>query len=263
MVTVSALLGMAAHLEDKPLTVLDNSGLAQRNGSVTSHLRIGDGAHRHCPRIPNGDVDLVIGADPMVVAIPETLAKLGHGRSAVLLNRFVAPNALFARNPDLDLSFDPMLDKVRPRADRSRIMQLDATRIASVMLGNAIGTNLLLVGYAWQKGLIPLRLDTIMQAIELNGTEVAMNQRAFGLGAHRRGPAGDGGRSGCAGMRKSSIPDTLGDLLADRMPRLSAWGGDRWAKRYRALVAKVEAAEARRPASTAACRARWPRSLPS
>ena len=242
VVTVSALLGMAAHLEGRALTVLDNSGLAQRNGSVTSHLRIGDGAERHSPRIPNGDVDLVIGADPMVVAIPETLAKLGHGRSAVLLNRFVAPNALFAKDPDLDLSFGPMLEKVRPRADAERIMQIDGTRIASVMLGNAIGTNLLLVGYAWQSGLIPLQLESIMQAIALNGTEVAMNRRAFGLGriAAARPQMVD---EWLRGHELAAIPDTLGDLLADRMPRLVAWGGEAWARRYRALVARVEKAE--------------------
>jgi indolepyruvate ferredoxin oxidoreductase len=252
VVTVSALLGMAAHLEGMQFTVLDNSGLAQRNGSVTSHLRIGDGANRHSPRIPNGDVDLVIGADPMVVAIPETLAKLGHGRSAVILNQFVAPNALFARDPDLDLSFGPMLQKVRPRADEDRIMQLDATKIASVMLGNSIGANLLLVGYAWQHGLIPLRMDSIMQAIALNGTEVAMNRRAFGLGriAAARPELVD---VWLRGHEAAAIPDTLGDLLADRMPRLIAWAGKMrgqgWAKRYRALVAKVEAAEAKIPGS--------------
>lgn len=250
VVTVSALLGMAAHLEGMQFTVLDNSGLAQRNGSVTSHLRIGDGAHRHSPRIPNGDVDLVIGADPMVVAIPETLAKLGHGRSAVILNQFVAPNALFARDPDLDLSFAPMLEKVRPRADAERIMQLDATKIASVMLGNSIGANLLLVGYAWQTGLIPLGMDSIMQAIALNGTEVAMNRRAFGLGriAAARPELVD---IWLRGHEAAAIPDTLGDLLADRMPRLIAWAGplrgQAWAKRYRAVVAKVEAAEAKIP----------------
>ena len=252
VVTVSALLGMAAHLEGMQFTVLDNSGLAQRNGSVTSHLRLGDGAHRHSPRIPNGDVDLVIGADPMVVAIPETLAKLGHGRSAVILNRFVAPNAHFAGDPDLDLRFDPMLEKVRPRADAERILQLDATKIASVMLGNAIGANLLLVGYAWQNGLIPLGIDSIMQAIALNGTEVAMNRRAFGLGriaASRPDLVADWLR----GHEAAAIPDTLGDLLADRMPRLIAWAGpmrgQAWAKRYRALVARVEAAEAAIPGS--------------
>jgi indolepyruvate ferredoxin oxidoreductase len=182
----------------------------------------------------------------MVVAIPETLAKLGHGRSAVLLNRFVAPNALFAGDPDLDLSFDPMLEKVRPRADADRIMQLDGTRIASVMLGNAIGTNLLLVGYAWQMGLIPLGLDSIMQAIALNGTEVAMNKRAFGLGRIAAAKP-EMVAVWLRGHELASIPDTLGDLLADRMPRLVAWGGTGWAKRYRALVAKMEAAEATIP----------------
>jgi indolepyruvate ferredoxin oxidoreductase len=247
VVTVSALLGMAGHLEGMQFTVLDNSGLAQRNGSVTSHLRLGDGAHRHSPRIPNGDVDLVIGADPMVVAIPETLAKLGHGRSAVIMNRFVAPNALFASDPDLDLSLDPMLQKVRPHADADRIMQVDATRIASVMLGNSIGANLLLVGFAWQSGLIPLRVESIMQAIALNGTEVAMNRRAFGLGrlaAARPALVAEWLR----GHELAAIPDTLGDLLADRMPRLIAWAGPSrgaaWSRRYRALVARVEAAEA-------------------
>jgi indolepyruvate ferredoxin oxidoreductase len=243
VVTVAALLGMAAHLENKLLTVLDNSGLAQRNGSVTSHLRIGDGAERHSPRIPNGDVDLVIGADPMVVAIPETLAKLGHGRSAVLLNRFVSPNARFAREPDLDLRVDPLLAKIRPRADASRIMDIDATQIAQIMLGNAVGANLFLVGYAWQMGLLPLEAASIARAIELNNTEVAMNTRAFGLGriaAARPELVAVWLR----GHEEQHIPDTLGDLLADRMPRLQAWGGAAHARRYRALVAKVERAEA-------------------
>jgi indolepyruvate ferredoxin oxidoreductase len=114
--------------------------------------------------------------------------------------------------------------------------------VASVMLGNAIGTNLLLVGYAWQMGLIPLELDSIMQAIALNGTEVAMNKRAFGLGriaASRPAMVDEWLR----GHELASIPDNLGDLLADRMPRLTAWGGQGWAKRYRALVARVEQAE--------------------
>ncbi len=246
VVTVAALLGMAAHLQGLLLTVLDNSGLAQRNGSVTSHLRLGDGAERHSPRIPNGDVDLVIGADPMVVAIPETLAKLGHGRSAVLLNRFVSPNASFARNADLDLSFDPLLARVMPRADQERVMSIDATRIAQVMLGNAVGANLFLVGYAWQRGLIPLRAEHIMRAIELNRTEIAMNKRAFGLGRIAAARP-DLAAAWLRGHEEVRIPDTLGDLLADRMPRLRAWGGDAHANRYRALVARVEAAEAKLP----------------
>jgi indolepyruvate ferredoxin oxidoreductase len=156
----------------------------------------------------------------------------------------VAPNALFARDADLDLRFDPMLEKVRPHADAERIFALDATKIAGVMLGNTIGTNLLLVGYAWQRGLIPLRVETIMRAIELNGTEAAMNKRAFGLGRIAAAKP-ELVALWLRGQEAAAIPDTLGDLLGDRMPRLTAWGGAGWAKRYRALVAKVEDREAK------------------
>jgi indolepyruvate ferredoxin oxidoreductase len=160
----------------------------------------------------------------------------------VLLNRFVSPNAAFAKNPDLDLRFDPLAAKIRPRADAARMMDIDATRIAQVMLGNAVGANLLLVGYAWQRGLLPIALPHIMRAIELNGTEVAMNRRAFGLGRLAAGrPELIAGW--LRGHEEIRIPDTLGDLLADRMPRLRAWGGARWAARYRALVQRVEDAE--------------------
>jgi indolepyruvate ferredoxin oxidoreductase len=107
------------------------------------------------------------------------------------------------------------------------------------------------VGYAWQMGLIPLGLDSIMQAIGLNGTEVAMNRRAFGLGRIAAAKP-DMVTAWLQGHELAAIPDTLGDLLADRMPRLTAWGGQAWAKRYRALVAKVEAAEVKIPGNDGA-----------
>ena len=96
------------------------------------------------------------------------------------------------------------------------------------------GANLFLVGYAWQKGLIPLQEQNISRAIELNGTEVAMNKRAFGLGRIAAARP-DLVAHWLRGHEEEKIPDTLGDLLADRMPRLHAWGGARHAKRYRAL----------------------------
>lgn len=157
---------------------------------------------------------------------------------------------MFALNADLDLSFDPLLRKVMPRADQDRVMNIDATRIAQIMLGNAVGANLFLIGYAWQKGLVPLRADSIERAIELNGTEVAMNKRAFGLG-RIAATRPDLVAVWLRGHEEVHIPDTLGDLLADRMPRLRDWAGpgrgDRWVRRYRALVARVEAAEAAIP----------------
>lgn len=242
VLTVSALLGMAAHMDGITLTVLDNTGLAQRNGSVTSHVRMGDAPDRHSPRIPNGDVDLVIGADAMVVAIPETLAKLGRGRSAVVLNRFVAPNALFAREPDLDLAFDPLLQKIMPRADHERVATVDATGIATRLLGTALGTNLFLVGYAWQLGLLPLSRASILRAIELNGTAVAMNSHAFALGriaAARPDLIAQWQEADTA----SPPPQTLDELLAANRAHLQAWGGAEAVQRHDRLVAAVRAAE--------------------
>jgi len=244
VLTVSALLGMAAHLQGTVLTVLDNTGLAQRNGSVTSHVRIGDAADRHSPRIPNGDVDLVIGADAMVVAIPETLAKLGHGRSAVVLNRFVAPNALFSREPDLELAFDPLLAKIAPNTDQNRLLSVDATGIATRLLGTSLGTNLFLVGYAWQNGLLPLSREAIVKAIDLNGTATAMNRNAFDLGriAASRPEILAEWQNGSAD-NSSNEPIPLAALIEARTAYVTAWGGDKPAARYQTLVSKMRVAE--------------------
>ena len=171
----------------------------------------------------------------------------------MLLNRFVSPNARFARDADLDLSFDPLLAQVMPRADQERVMSIDATRIAQVMLGNAVGANLFLVGYAWQNGLIPLHVASIMRAIELNGTEVAMNKRAFGLGriaAARPELAA----AWLRGHEEARMPDNLGDLLADRMPRLRAWGAKAGPN---ATVRWLRAWKPRKPNSPAMT-ANWP-----
>jgi indolepyruvate ferredoxin oxidoreductase len=246
-------------------TVLDNSGLAQRNGSVTSHLRIGDGAHRHSPRIPNGDVDLVIGADPMVVAIPETLAKLGHGRSAVILNRFVAPNALFASDPDLDLSFDPMLQKVRPRADAERIMHLDATKHGQRHAGQFNRRQSAAGGLCVAERAHSAEWRTAScSAIDLNGTEVAMNRRAFGLGRIAAARP-ELVATWLRGHEVAPFPTRLGDLLADRMPRLTAWGPGRRAGPngtglwWPGGSGRGSCCRAR----MAACHARWRTSRPS
>ncbi len=246
VLTVSALLGMAAHLEGVTLTVLDNTGLAQRNGSVTSHVRIGDAADRHSPRIPNGDVDLVIGADAMVVAIPETLAKLGHGRSAVVLNRFVAPNALFAREPDLDLALDPLLSRITACADQGRVITVDATGIATRLLGTSLGTNLFLVGYAWQKGFLPLTQNAIVRAIELNGIAVAMNRNAFDLG--RIAAARPDLIAAWENRDTAPAPAaTLDEFIAGRLAHITAWGGTTPALRYQRLIGRVQLAESTIP----------------
>jgi len=245
VVTVAAILGMAAHLEGRPCSVLDISGLAQRNGAVMSHLRFA-ASHEldHAARIPLGAADLVLGCDLVVAGGAEGLGKMAPDRTAIVFNRFIAPTNAFATNPDLDFSDTRIVDGIARRADAARMFGIDATRIATTMLGNAIGANLFLVGYAWQKGLIPLSRASIEAAIDLNGTSVALNRQAFDLG---RIAAVHPERAE-AWLGEATRPSTpalqdLPALVADRVARLRRYQGEAYADRYRALVARVETAE--------------------
>lgn len=183
VVTMGALIGMAAHIEDKDCSVLDLTGLAQRNGPVTSHVRITlTGNGDKAARIPQHSADLVLGGDLVVTAGAEGLSKMGDGRTAVVYNSYVVPTSEFARNADLDFTTQAMEDSIRKAADAGNVYGVDATTLAIKVLGDAIGANAFLIGYAWQQGLIPLSSAALEQAIRLNGAGVEMNLRAFALG---------------------------------------------------------------------------------
>jgi indolepyruvate ferredoxin oxidoreductase len=256
VITVGALLGMAAHLEERPCTVLDLTGLAQRNGAVTSHVRFAyadsnqTGEVAHAARIPQGSADLVLGCDAVVAAGPENLAKMAVGRTAVVFNRFVAPTSNFATNPDLDLDDGPLEQAIRGVADLERIFGVNATEVAIKLLGDAIGANLFLVGYAWQSGLIPLARSSIEKAIELNAAAVQLNRRAFNLG---RVAVANPGRLrqwlGTPDEVRALVPEDLHALIDDRAALLSAYQGPAYADKYRKFLARVEAAERGMPES--------------
>lgn len=242
VVTVGAILGMAAHIEGRGVTVLDLSGLAQRNGPVTSHVRLTAGvAGRHAPRIPEGLADVVIACDLVVAAGGENLAKMAMDRTRVVYNRFVAPTAAFARNPDLDLSDGGLAGIIAGRVGREHAHGIDASRIARTMLGDAIGANMLLVGHAWQKGLIPLTLDSLEAAIRLNGAAVALNLEAFRLG--RMAAVDPQAPSRWLAEGPVEAVETLDERIARRAALLAAFDGEALATRYRALVEQVRAAE--------------------
>jgi len=242
VVTVGALLGMAAHMEGKSATVLDISGLAQRNGPVTSHIRFAGAPETgHAARTPQGAADLLLACDLVAASNAENLSKLARDRTAVVFNRFVAPTSAFATNPDLDFSHDRLEQAVGGRARAS--FGVDATDAAQRLLGNAIGANMLLVGYAWQKGLVPLGRDSIEAAIRLNGTQVDLNLNAFALG---RIAAADPDRLADAlapAAPPARLPQTLDGLIEDRARRLTDYQNAAYAQRYRALVERVRRAE--------------------
>jgi indolepyruvate ferredoxin oxidoreductase len=183
VVTIGALLGMAGHLEGKGASVLDQTGLAQKGGAVTTHIRIANKpADIFAVRIAAGEADLVLGCDMVVVNDYWALSKVRAGRTQVVLNSYEAMPGTFTTRPDMDFPAADIVDAVRRALDGGDPLLVDATQLATALLGDAIATNLFMLGYAWQQGLVPISFDALMRAVELNGAAVEMNKTAFAWG---------------------------------------------------------------------------------
>ncbi|WP_413975492.1 indolepyruvate ferredoxin oxidoreductase family protein [Stenotrophomonas acidaminiphila] len=183
VVTIGALLGMAGHLEGKGATVLDQTGLAQKGGAVTTHIRIARApSDIHAVRIAAGEADLVLGCDMVVVNDYWALSKVRGERSQVVLNTYEAMPGTFTTHPDMQFPAADIIAGVKVALGGRDPILLDATQLATALLGDAIASNLFILGFAWQQGLVPLSLEALMRAIELNGAAIEMNQRAFAWG---------------------------------------------------------------------------------
>ncbi|WP_116133496.1 indolepyruvate ferredoxin oxidoreductase family protein [Tropicimonas sp. IMCC34043] len=245
VVTVGALLGMAAHLSGLGASVLDQTGLAQKNGAVTSHVRIGpDPAALHGTRIPAGHVDLVIGCDMVVAAGAEAMALLSPGRTRVVLNDRVTPLASFALDPDEFQDGPAIVAALGAALHPAAVATVASDRLARTLLGDAIFANPFLLGFAWQKGLIPLGRAELEQAIRLNGTAVARNLAAFGWG---RVAAQDPDRVAALADQGGAeqLPMTLDALIDHRVAHLTGYQDPKLARRYCDRVDRVRALEAR------------------
>ena len=240
VITVGALIGMAAHLEGKGCKVLDVTGLAQKNGPVTSHVRIASSPDAlHASRIAVGGADLVLGCDMVVTSGAENLARLSQPRSTVVVNGQVAPTSDFASNPDLDLSGRSMREALASGAGEDACHVVDATRLATALLGDAIFTNPFLMGYAFQLGRLPVGLGALERAMELNGRAVEANRRAFAWGrlaAHDREAVERAARPALRDSVATPHAETLEDLVARRVEFLTAYQNPAYAERYRAFV---------------------------
>ncbi|MFZ5635334.1 MAG: indolepyruvate ferredoxin oxidoreductase family protein [Pseudomonadota bacterium] len=183
VVTIGALLGMAGHLEGKGATVLDQTGLAQKGGAVTTHIRIARAPDDiHAVRIAAGEADLVLGCDMVVVNDYWALSKIREGRSNVVLNSYEAMPGTFTTRPDMQFPAADIVAAIRTALGGRDPLLVDATQLATALMGDAIAANLFMLGYAWQRGLVPISFDAIMRAIELNGAAVQMNKTAFAWG---------------------------------------------------------------------------------
>jgi indolepyruvate ferredoxin oxidoreductase len=260
VITIGALLGMAAHLEGKGASVLDVTGLAQKNGPVTSHVRIATHPEAlHATRIAAGAADLLLGCDIVVSTSPENLAKLAPGRTTALVNSHVTPTSAFADDPDLDLSSAGMEAALRAAAGEKDAHFVRASELATALLGDAIYTNPFLMGYAFQLGRLPLTLGSLMRAIELNGRAVAENQRAFGWGRLAAHDLAAVERAAAPALRESAPqaqPASLAEMVERRARFLVDYQDERLAARYRARVERIAARErAVAPGSEALARA--------
>ncbi len=183
VVTIGALLGMAGHLEGRGSTVLDQTGLAQKGGAVTTHIRIAKSpGDIHAVRIAAGEADLVLGCDMVVVNDYWALSKIRAGRTQVVLNSYEAMPGTFTTRPDMQFPAAEIVSAVRTALDGDEPLVVDATQLATALMGDAIAANLFMLGYAWQQGLVPLSLEAIHRAVELNGAAVEMNKTAFAWG---------------------------------------------------------------------------------
>jgi indolepyruvate ferredoxin oxidoreductase len=249
VVTIGGILGMAAHLEGKGAGVIDMSGLAQKGGPVHSHIRIAARPEAiHAIRVPAAGADLVLGGDIVVAGSRDVLAAVEQGRTRMVVNLAEFLPGEFTRDADFALPSKRIERAITETAGRECCHFVDATRIASGLLGNSIGGNIFLLGYAWQLGALPLSAAAIEQAIALNGQAVAMNRAAFRFG---RLAAADPARiesllrpliEESADERRLS--QSFDETVARRVQFLTAYQDAEYAARYAAFVERAKAAEA-------------------
>ena len=241
VVTVGAVLGMAAHLDGYSASVYDMTGLAQKNGAVFSHLRIAKNKDSiSTQRVGRGEADLILAFDLLAAVQPEAFGSMQSSRTALVGNNVVAPSAFYQIEPG---------DKNRPpqgaaQAKLSAVVKEDAfflvegTRLAEEFCGDTVAVNLMMMGFAAQRGLLPVTMQSLLQAVALNGVAVEFNRRAFNVGrllAHQ------------PDSLKLPVADVIGDsldaLISHRSAHLQAYQSKAWSQRYEQFVQRVQQAE--------------------
>jgi indolepyruvate ferredoxin oxidoreductase len=246
VITIGQLLGMAAHLEGKGVVVQDSGGLAQKGGATWSHVQIANRAEAiHTTKVDLAKADLVIGCDPIVAASPTTLAVMQGGRTYVALNSHGTPTAAFVRDPNWQFPQGGCEAALEQTVGSQAVGSFDAEEVAVQLLGDSIYTNPMILGYAWQKGRVPLTRAAIRRAIELNGVQVENNLAAFEWGRHC---AHDTAAVRALYQARQVIQivkkPSLDELVARRVEFLRAYQDAAYAQQYLQFVERVRAAEA-------------------
>ena len=249
VVTVGAMITMAAHLEGKPCSSVDQFGMAQKGGAVMSHLRIAaQPGDIKSVRLNAGAADLLLGCDALVAGSDIALDTVASGRTRAIVNRHEAITGHFTRDPDTVFPSRDIAARLQAAAGRKQVDLIDATRIATGLMGDSIATNLFMLGYAWQKGLVPVSAVGIERAIELNAVAVESNRETFRWG--RRAAVDPEAVTALVAPESAApapgAPAASVEALVERRTKdLVRYQNRAYAERYRAIVAEAQQAEAR------------------
>jgi indolepyruvate ferredoxin oxidoreductase len=253
VITIGQLLGMAAHIEAKGIVTQDAAGLAQKGGATWSHVLIGDTqGDIRTTRVGTAAADVILACDPLVSVNGETMARMREGRTHVALNTHSAPTAAFVRNANWQNPEDACAAEIARAVGAEGVGAFDADAAATALMGDTIYVNPMILGYAWQKGWIPLAHESLMRAIELNAVAIENNKSAFEWGrqaAVRPDELQKRVRPGQVIEFKKR--ESVDSLVARRVEFLTGYQNAAYADEYRRFVAKVQQAESSLTGKTA------------
>jgi indolepyruvate ferredoxin oxidoreductase len=247
VVTVGAIIGMAANLDGKACGIVDMAGLAQKGGAVLSYIRVAEKPEDiHAIRVPARGADLVLGGDVVVAASKKVLGAMKPGATKVIVNTHEMLPGAFTRNADYSLPTERIKRSLVEAAGREQVRFVDATRLANSLFGSTIAQNMFLLGYAYQLGGLPVTAEAILKALELNGEAVAVNQTAFTWG--RRAALDPDYVQSLAAPREAGtdarkLSQSLDETIERRIAFLTVYQNAAYADRYRGLVGRVRIAE--------------------
>ncbi len=240
VVTIGHLLGLAAFMEGKAAALIDMVGIAQKNGAVVTHLKIAAKPEDIAAvRVARGSADLILGCDLITTSSERILAAASRARTVAVVNAHESMPAHFAHEPNFDVQGGALTLRIAAAVKPGGLLAVDATGIATRLLGDSIAANLFTLGFAWQRGLIPISREAIENAVKLNGVGVKMNLQAFMWG--RRAAADEAAVRAVIGVRDTQKAETLDDIVARRVAFLNGYQNAAYADNYRAFVSKVRA----------------------
>ncbi len=245
VLTITALVAMAAHIEGKGCATLNQTGLAQKFGAVVSHVRVSANQDDiMAVRIPAGEADLLLGCDLVVTSTYDSLGKVAQGRTNTVVNEAEVPTSAFILDPDANFPTGAMKEKIIAEVGQAGCHFIDSTTIATRLLGDSIASNLFLLGFAWQRGLVPVSAAALERAIELNAVAVEFNKQAFLWGRRCADQPGKVLQLIEVERKEPKPLPTLENIVADRVQRLTEYQNADYAQLYRHRVEQLSGCDA-------------------